>query len=599
MADKQIGIEINTRATGGEQVREHIQQMEKMNAGWEQFNDLRREGAEKFPDDLKKQNTFIREQITLLNQLESAGARERINRLQGMKEEARTTHEKQQIQREIRLQQTEHFESVATTTEARAARMQWAGDMGFGDVDDNVMGRMAAAGATGGGMGMTQAGVGIATKTLQQKMVGMGLAGKLALGVGGALGIGAILGGAKFLKGGLDEVKDLEEKLVSVKTIMGRITDDSESFRKNFQAVALSTATTTDDLLQYQTAWLRIVGDDPNVNIRTKGILDAAKPFGIPGGAATEFEGRMSLTGYQANLQGDFLRKAIESGMGSGMGRARLPEFLREVEGFTRTVQATAFAINDPDLMTRYAANLGGLGQPFMGEGGGRILSGIHTAMAGGGMGFQAARRILDQERGPGNYSIGEVTALQQQGMNDPRMLQEYIGMYGEIAGTNNMGDLSRREIEMRMSNQAMMLSKVTGINQLGFYNPDEEINSILEKYRAEGIEGFTKGPTGKINFEAELAGFKKDYGVKKTTAEIAKEIAATNAASATRLKDASEIMMDAVNKIAEFSLKGDIDPALMPNDEATDARAETYNSTNKRSFGSSSPTGSVRSRYR
>lgn len=580
MADKQIGIEINTRSTGGEQVREHIQQMEKMNAGWEQFNDLRREGAEKYPDDLKKQNTFIREQITLLNQLESAGARERINRLQGMKEEARTTHEKQQIQRQIRQEQAEHFESAATATEARAARMQWAGDMGIGDRDENIMGRMAAAGVTGGGMGMAQAGVGVATRTLQQKMAGMSLGGKVALGVTGGLAIGAILAGAKALKEGFDELKQIAPDLLKMRAISGELAEDSEKYRKNFQAVALSTATTTSELKQHETTWLRILGGDVNLNANIRDIVNLSKPFGIDPGQGVEFAGRMARTGYEANTQGDFLRKAIESGMESGMGRARLPEFLREVEGFTRTVQATAFAINDPNLMTRYAANLGGLGQPFMGEGGGRILGGIHTAMAGGGMGFQAARRILDQQRGPGNYSIGEVTALQQQGMNDPRMLREYIGMYGEIAGTDNMENLSRREREMRMSNQAMMLSKATGISQLGFYNPDEEINSILEKMRAEGIEGFTKGPTGRIDFEKELAAYKEDFGFKTAQAEIAAEVAKINAAAAT-FQSASELFYETVSRMAEFTLSGDINPALLREnfvpDQATTMRKGQY----------------------
>lgn len=550
--------------------------MTELNSGWAQFNDLRRDAAQQYPDDLKRQNVFIRQQLTMLKELETVGSRDRMNKLRDERAFASGTMAKRDVDNQIRREARQHIESGATSTEAKAHQLQWALDQGLGDPSGgrDFISDLTGAGIRGGGSGMLQTGLGAATSTLKAKMSGLGTGGKLALG----LTAGAVIGGVAFavtqLKQGWDLYKTLAPELLNIAALTGKLPEDAEAFRDAFLGVAKSTATASAELAQYEKQWMGIIGTRAGGGTMAS-ILDVSQAFGINKGVGIEFAAQMGMTGYRAGGGDEMLKKAIADGTASGIGIARLPEYLQGLQQITSAVMRTSVTV-DPALMSSYARDLGALGVPFQGARGASVLGGIQQGMQGG-IGFQAARRIL----GPG-AGLFDIKALQEQGLNDPRMLEEFIAIFGEMA---NIGGKTGADLVSARKRQAFMMSKATGLPLLNIFNPDEAINSLLEM-----TGGFKPSD---IDFQQKVRDYKSTFAFESQQAGVAADIARINTA-AFLFETSVRSFYESVNILAEYTLALDV--------EATPV---IYDATNRRGFGMSESTsgsrakGSVRSKYK
>lgn len=558
MPDNRIGVTIDARTTGKESLREHVNQVQQLNAGWKQYNDIQKDAEKQFPENLKKQNTFIRQQLGMLKELETVGTRERISKLRAQKEAVTNKQDQQRVQQQINREQQMHVESDVTFAEAKAYAMQAALDQGIGEPDADLMAQLTGAGIRGGGFGIAQAGARTATAAITRRMAGMGLGGKMALGVGGGLGIGLAIKGVMALKEGWDLYKNLAPELLNIAAISGKLPDDAERYRDVFLSVAQATATANSELIQHEKTLMRITGSGVGGAQAGAGgplarIIDISRAYGIDPGAGTRFAGQMAMTGYQAGMPNeDILRRTIAEGLASGIGAGRLPEFLEGVQNITNAVMRTAVTV-DPGRMAAYGRAFGQLGVPFQGARGAQIIGGIQQGMQGG-MGFQAARRILEQTKGIGNFGIADVIEMQQQGLNDPRMFASYMELFGEMAGVD--GKTGAALIRAR-KNQAMMISKATGIPMRALFNEDADINSILEMDPAKIAQMTKTEMDAVIKDRDRIDEFKETFGFKAQQADVSADIAKINAA-AFSFENGAGVFYEAVRAMADVTL-GDL----------------------------------------
>lgn len=477
MPENRIGIVIDTKTTGNEGMREHVQQLNQMNAGWGQFNDLRLEASRQFPDDLKKQNQYIREQIGLLSRLEQVGHQERMADMAYQRSRTSSSFEQERIDKVRYARKKEHIQDVTTGIQAEAYRKEWQQTEGIGGaVGSDMLTDLTGMGIRGiGPGGMARMGLGKFAGAVTGRMKGLGTAAKLGLGVGagavGFLGYKMIAGAIE----GKEAYKRIAPDLMMIQAMTGRLAGDAAAFREEFETVALLTGTMLPEMSQLEQSYIRITGRGPS-RAAAGDVINLAQSFGIEKALGMEFTARTAMMGYApGDTTNTRLIDAIREGVRSGMGEGRLPEFLQGVMSLTDAVMRTSVTA-DPGRMANYAGRMGVMGIPFQGQRGIEQLSAFNQAITGGGMGFQAARRILDRELGAGQYSIGQVMALQEQGLQDPRLLREMFSMAGEIGGKNPW-------------NQAMLLSKWTGgaVRMKALYNPDKEVNSWLELQRTLG----------------------------------------------------------------------------------------------------------------
>ncbi len=517
MVDNRIGIEVAAKATGNEALREQIQSLSQLNAGWAQFNDLRRDAAEAYPDDLKKQNTHIQQQLSLLQKLENVGSRDRLKTLQdersllrerysGRRMGTQAREEIAGINARIRREERDHIEWRGHAAEATGHRMQWAMDRGIGEPSQaDLLTDLTGMGIRGAGpSGMARMGLGRLARGVTARMAGMGTLAKLGVGTGaGALAFGAY----KFVTGALEgkeAYKQIAPDLMQIQAMTGRLASDATAFREEFEAVAIVTGTTLKEMSALEQSYIRITGGGAKRSVLDN-VINIAQSFGIERGAGVEFAARMGMTGYAAGPASDQrLKEAIIAGVRSGIGMGRLPEFLQGIMGLTDAVMRTSVT-DDPALMGRYAGRMGVMGVPFRGLRGIQQLTGFNQAITQGGMGFQAARRVL--ERGGGNFSFADVEALREQGLQDPRLIEEYFALAGQFAP----GDLQT---------QAWWLKKQTGIPMRAFYNPDEGINSSLELQRATG--GRMRIGDKDFDFAAATADIEMSAETRRTMKEMA-----------------------------------------------------------------------------
>ena len=582
MVDKRIGISVDTQITGNENVERQAASLDKLNSGWAQFNDLRTDASTKFPDDMRRQNAYIQQQISLLKEMETVGSRERTNTLRYQRSLTRNKNDIKGIDKEIARERARHIESSVTATEAKASRMQWALDQGVGEPtkrESDLMAQLTGGGIRGGGMGIAQAGIGAATSAVTGKMKGMSLGSKVGLGLGAGLGIGAITLIVGGLKEGWDIYKQLAPQLLELSAISGKLPEDAEKYRKAFQRVALDTATATNELIQYEKTWMRILGGRQG---GMESAIDISQAFGIDKGLGTEFTASMGMTGYNPNANVDILKRAISDGMVSGIGHARLPEYLREVQTVTNAVLRTAVTA-DPAMISAYAREIGTLGIPFQGERGAGILTSLQQGMQGG-MGFMAAKRALGKDA-----SLFDIKFLQQQGLADTDMLAGYIELFGDIAGIEGK---TGKDLVSARKKQAFLLGQETGIPLKALYNPSEAMDSLLEMSKG-ALRDLKPGEIP--DYTGKISEFKKEFGFESQQAAIAKEIVKINA-SADLFESGARIFNGAVNKFADASLEPEFEPTPIE-----------YEATNQRDFstgvrGITAPTpkkGMVRGQYR
>jgi len=496
MTEQNIQVNVGTRVTGKQELAEQTRAMDLASQGFSRFNEIKSEAAEKYPEDLKKQNKFLNDQLQLIRQLEQAENKSRMSELQHQEKIARqevsssSGREKgtkkrdlERIQAEIYGVKTGALDDATRNTESSAAAKQWALDQGVYDPQQRdspgMIGDLTQSGMRGGAGGVATGAVQGVTGAVTRKMAGMGTGAKLATGLGvGVVGYAAFKG-VQALQEGWTSYKDILKDLTEISAMSETLPVNAEAFRESFEAVALTTATSLSELAGLEKTWMRILGagagDPVQRRLDLQSTISLGEAYGIENAESTGFVAQQGKTGYEALADPTILKQAIAEGVMSGISVARLPEFLQEVMGVTQAVIQTAVTMQDPGMISRYAGLFGTMGEPFRGSRGGNVLSGLHDTMATGGMGFQAALRIM--ERGGQDFSIGQVTALQEQGMADPRMLTEFFGMARDMASG------AGKDIERTRWDQSFLLKKWSGnrLQMAELYNPDKAMNSLVE----------------------------------------------------------------------------------------------------------------------
>jgi len=574
--ENRIGITIDAKTTGGEGMREHIAALGQMNAGWGHFNEVRREAEQQHPDSLKKQNQYIREQIALMSRLESVGHQDRMADLAYQRKRTSSKFAQARIDKEMHQLRKEHISDTTTSVQGEAYRKEWASEQGFGDpAAPDLLSDLTGMGIRGaGGRSMAQAGLGRFASRVTGKMAGMGTLAKLGVGAGaGLVGFGAY----KLISGmveGKDAFKQIAPDLMQIAAMTGRLGGDAAAFREEFEAVAMLTATTLQEMSGLEQSYIRLTGQRLHGTVMDD-VVNVAQSLGIDKGVGVEFAGRMGMTGYRRDpIPLGRLQEAIIEGVRSGIGQGRLPEFLQGVMTLTETVMRTSVTA-DSGLMGRYAGRLGTLGTPFQGQRGMQQLTSFNQAITGGGMGFQAARRILDRTEGAGNYSIGQVMALQEQGLQDPRLLEEFFAIAGELGGDDPYS-------------QAMLLNQWTGglgrgIPISALYNPDKGINSWLELRKSLGgkMLGDMSDQGLPIDFAKRVEEMRGATGFEVQMRAVATEIGKIEVA-ALAFEKANELFLRGALAIAEMGLGSEAAKSILsqydiPRDDATTKRKLMY----------------------
>ncbi len=483
---QRIGTEIAVTTTGGGSIREQIRNIQELSATSAQFEALRSEAADKYPEQLEKQNRYIRQQINQLQRLYSVGHAERQAELRHENLKAHTRHDKKKIQEKSTAEQTDYASYRKEIADARAAQEDWSRENGMGgfgggmpmDAEDEY-GMMLMQGMAGGGTGGV---LRSATRKMLGKFSGMSTMGKIGVGTGvGAIAMGAYKG-IQAVGEGWSDYKQMAPALREVYSLMQTIPMAGESFRKQIEGTGVATGTMAAEMLGIEKTWMRLSGSN-QINQRQQdnigSTLLTGLAFGVDRQKSVEFSGEMARTGNQiTEMDSRPLRNAIQSGMRAGFVESRLPEYLEQITSVNQAVLSTAVTY-DPATLLPLIEKISGMGLPFQGQRGAQVISGLNQAITQeDGVGFEAARRVAENKFGAGKYSLGQVKFLQQGGITDPALLTEYVKIAQEMGGDDPW-------------DRALMLQQMTGLNMRQVYNPyTKEQDSLLEMFEGNGKKG-------------------------------------------------------------------------------------------------------------
>jgi hypothetical protein len=490
MTMQRIGAEIAVTTTGGGSVREQIRNIQELSATSAQFEALRSEAADKYPEQLEKQNRYIRQQINQLQRLYSVGHAERQAELRHENLKAHTRHDKKIIQGKSSQEQTEYASYRKEIADARAAQEDWSRENGMGgfggsmpmDAEDEY-GMMLMQGMAGGGMGQATGGVlRSATRKMLGKFSGLSTMGKIGVGTGVGTIAMAAYKGIQAVGEGWSDYKQMAPALREVYSLMQTIPMAGESFRKQIEGTGVATGTMAAEMLGIEKTWMRLGGSN-QINQRQQDNIGSTMltglAFGIDRQKSVEYTGTMARTGSQiTEMDSRPLKFAIQSGMRAGFTESRLPEYLEQITSVNQAVLATSTTY-DPATLLPLIENIAGLGLPFQGSRGAQVISGLNSAITNEeGVGFEAARRVADKKFGSGKYSLGQVKFLQEGGVTDPALLTEFVKISQELGGDDPW-------------DRALMLQQMTGLKMRQIYNPyTDEQDSLLEMFEGSGRKG-------------------------------------------------------------------------------------------------------------
>ena len=444
-----IGIEIDARATGGQGIREQLNSLRELHQVSGQFESLRMEAAEKYPDQLDKQNQYIREQLTLLKQLESVGSRRRVSEMQDQMRNVRYFGDRRQIEMAVGREQVEHRRAGLEFSEAELARRGWAEQEGLTGVSaaagEDVFAGMAMAGGRGGISGIAGYGLGRAGEGLRGMMGGMGGAAKIATGAG----IGALIYGAykafDFIRDGWNTIKSLQSGIFDVLVGLDEIPRTEKGraeFRHRAMRAGVGMGLDLQTTLAMGADWMRLGGiRDENVLFPLmEGSVTMGRLHGIDPQRTTGFLGQMARMGLRPNaniMSENTMRTALAAADRAGLTGLRRSEFIDQVTSMAPTVLQTAVTA-DPEMLIGIAERFAMLGLPFQGERGGRGMTQLHGAITGGqGISVEVARRILVARGDP--VTLPNIRRQQELGVTDPANMRGVWGLAMELGGGDPM----------------------------------------------------------------------------------------------------------------------------------------------------------------
>lgn len=468
-----IGIEIATETTGGAGVKEQIRDLRELHDISAQFESLRNEAAEKYPEDLKRQNNFIREQINLQQRLETVGSRERIASMRRSMEVPMGIQEREMVKRRIASEKRAHIHAARDTVESQASRMQWAEDQGIGDPTYRDRGGFAddylqsgAGGFRRGGLGMLASGLGRVGRRAAGMVTGMGVGAKLAAGTGIGMGVYAAYKAVQFVGQGIDKNRQLAPEFTGLMAGMKDLPEDMKTFRREVELSGIAIGKSVQETIALEREWMRLGGVAELAGSKMERTILTGYAYGIDAQATMQFTGMMARTGTQiGEMNEEMLSRAIMRADDAGMGGRRRQEFLGTVQGITPEILRTAVTVNPEDMIS-IAAQFAEMGLPFQGERGTDIIGRLHGGLTqAGGMGFEAARRVLEA-RG----EVATPASIQRQqelGVADYENMKELWTMYNRVGGTEDEA--------------AYLMGRQFNIPMRALWNPDDDMNSIGE----------------------------------------------------------------------------------------------------------------------
>lgn len=512
-----IGIEIRTRVAGNQQVQESVRNLQSMRQELSQFESIRLEAAQKYPESLEKQNRFIREQLSLLRQMENIGSRERLARLSAQKSEAIGVEQRRGIERQMDRERIEHARAQSEFAEAQMQRKQWEQQRGLGGWTDrgvDLTTLLTQAGIRGGPGAMVGAGLATVGRRAAGAMAGMGLAGRLAMGTGA----GALLYGAyravRFVGEGMELNRQVYPMLADLMSGMRELPESAAQFRRELGLAAVNMGENVRQTITLQREWMRMGGlTEADTQTMSNAVL-MGRAFGILPEEMTKFVGAMARTGYRPRLNPMLLPQAIRAATGAGIEGLRIPEFLEQIEMVTPALLGTAVTL-DPAKLIGITARFADLGLPFQGQRGAQMMTSMHSAITQSGAGWEAARRVI--QRRDGDVTLFDILRQQQRGLTDMENLREML----RIAQEQTRG----RPLEDVAVSLHYLLGAKGPIEAL--YNPDEFRNSVMEMLL--GIGKPLPGIGGTLTDEQikeRIAEYEETEGLKAKRYDVAKEVA-------------------------------------------------------------------------
>ena len=565
MALDPIGVEIRARTSGNEEIRRSVRELQGLRQEMSQFESLRMEAAEKFPQSLEKQNRYIREQLSLLRQMENIGSRERLEKLRYQRTQAIGIEQQQTVERRIAMERVEHTRAQAEFTEAKAARQDWERQQGIGGwgergVDMPTM--LMQAGIRGGPGAMAGAGLGAAGRAVAGRMAGMGVAGGLAAGAGVGLALYAGYKAIQFVGQGWQLNKQIFPAMAEMLTGLREIPQHGAEFRKQLELSAAAMGVNLQTTMALQREWMRMGGLVEADTQRMERVGRMARVFGMTAQQGIGFVGAMARMGYVPQVRPMLEPRAIQAAVGAGMEGFRIGEFLQQLQAVTPALLRTAVTF-DPQQLIDITGQFANLGLPFQGQRGAELMTRLHGAMTGGGMGWEAARRVV--QRRTGEQHVWDILVQQQRGILDPQNLREQWAIAQRIGGPD-------------IRSQAFQLYEQLGrrLTTLEIYNPSEFQDSLVEMLMGTGkpLPGVGKILTDE-EIKKRIAEWEKTPERIAEKFEVIKEIAKIETA-AKAFETATVTFSDAINRFVERG--------LLPGEEPPVGLREPYEATVRRS---------------
>jgi len=566
-----VGIEIKARVSGNEAIRNSARELQGLRKEMSQFESIRMEAAEKFPQSLEKQNRYIREQLSLLRQMENIGSRERLEGLRHQRAQAIGIEQQRTVERRIAMERMEHVRSQAEFTEAQAARQEWERQQGIGGwgergVDMPTM--LMQAGIRGGPVGMAGAGLGAAGRAVAGRMAGMGVAGGLAAGAGVGLALYAGYKAIQFVGQGWQLNKQIFPAMAEMLTGLREIPQHGAEFRRQLELSAAAMAENLQTTMALQREWMRFGGLVEADTQRMERVGRIAQVFGMIAQQGIGFVGTMARMGYVPQLRPMLEPRAIQAAVGAGMEGLRIGEFLQQIQAVTPGLLRTAVRL-DPQQLIDITGQFANLGLPFQGQRGAELMTRLHGAITGGGMGWEAARRVV--QRTMGEQNVWDILVQQQRGILDPENLREQWRIAQRIGG---------QDIRMQAFQLYHQLEGRLAPREI--YNPDRDPNSLVE-WLSAGPEGLPR--RGRRLTDEEIT--KRIAEWEKTPERIAekytviKDIAKIEVA-AKAFEIGTMTFSDAINRFVERG--------LLPGGELPAELQEPYEATRRRRLSTFDP---------
>lgn len=565
-----VGIEIRTRTSGNQSLQESVRNLQGLRKEMSLFEDLRLEAVEKFPDSLAKQNRYIREQISLMRERATIDRQAQTVRRQQMMEQG-DYYTRRQVKERERLDQAEFQRYRLELREEETKRRAWAMEQGIGGGEGrpaDMTTMLMQAGIRGGPGAMAGAGLGAAGRAVTARMAGMRLAGKLALGAGVGTALFAGYKALQFVGQGWQLNKEIFPAMAEMITGLREIPQHGAEFRRQLELSAAAMGENLQTTMALTREWMRLGGVVEIDTQRMERVGHMARVFGMPAQEGIGFVGAMGRMGYRPQITPMLLPRTIQAAVAAGMEGLRIEEFLQQIQAVTPGLLRTAVTL-DPRQLIDITGQFANLGLPFQGERGAELMTRLHGAMTGGGMGWEAARRVV-QERTREQH-VWDILVQQQRGILDPQNLREQWRIAQRIGG---------QDIRMQAFQLYHQLEGRLAPREI--YNPDRDPNSLVE-WLLGGPQGLPR--VGRKLTDEEIT--KRIAEWEKTPERIAekytviKDIAKIEVA-AKAFEIATMTFSDAINRFVERG--------LLPGGEPPAELQESYEATRRRRLSTFDP---------